>query len=85
MQTIREHVLIALLLIPLFIITRLIQKETVMSRRVVRHTETGLLPLWKSGFTSDILFGSVPDGSSVHYYDNTYGGFKSSLTTNQTY
>ena len=39
MQTIREHVLIVLLLIPLFIITRLIQKETVMSRRVVRHTE----------------------------------------------
>lgn len=30
-------------------------------------------------------FGQVPAGSSVHYYDNTYGGFKSSLTTNQTY
>ena len=30
-------------------------------------------------------FGKVPAGSSMHYYDNTYGGFKSSLTTTQTY
>ena len=30
-------------------------------------------------------FGKVPKGSSLHYYKNTSGGFKSSLTTTQTY
>lgn len=30
-------------------------------------------------------FGKVPKGPSLHYYKNTSGGFKSSLTTTQTY
>lgn len=30
-------------------------------------------------------FGKVPAGSSMHHYHNTYGGFKSSLTSVQTY
>ena len=32
-----------------------------------------------------INFGTVDAGSSVHYYDNTYGGFKSSVETYQYY
>lgn len=28
-------------------------------------------------------FGKVPAGSSTHYYDNTYGGFSSSVVTSQ--
>ena len=30
-------------------------------------------------------FGKVPTGASVHYYDNTYGGFSSSVVTSQQY
>lgn len=30
-------------------------------------------------------FGKVLAGSSMHHYENTYGGFKSSLTSVQTY
>ena len=32
-----------------------------------------------------IYFDRVPYGSSVHYYDNTYGGFSSSVVTSQQY
>ncbi len=30
-------------------------------------------------------FDTIPAGSSMHHYENTYGGFKSSLTSVQTY
>ena len=28
-----------------------------------------------------LRFGTIPSGASVHYYNNTYGGFRSSVTT----
>lgn len=30
-------------------------------------------------------FGTLPVGSSTHYYDNSFGGFSSSVTTSQQY
>lgn len=32
-----------------------------------------------------VNFGKVANGASTHYYDNTYGGFSSSVTTSQQY